>query len=133
MSKPNHQRHIFVVDDDQVIVSSLSLILRFRGFDVSSFSDPLKALQALQTTTPDLLITDVIMPTFSGIGLAIKTREICPECHVLLFSGQPETARLLEAAKAEGHDFEVLAKPIHPNDLLTKICLELGLDTGTND
>jgi DNA-binding response OmpR family regulator len=133
MSKPNYKRHIFVVDDEKVVASSLSLILRFQGFEVSSFTDPLKAMQALQTTTPDLLITDVVMPRFSGVELAIKTRRICPNCHVLLFSGQPETARLLDAAKAEGHDFEVVAKPIHPKDLLAKICMQLGLDIGTSE
>ena len=70
---------------------------------------------------PDLLISDVVMPLLSGIELAIQLREVCPDCKVLLFSGQASTANMLEAARATGHDFEVLAKPVHPTDLLNRI------------
>jgi hypothetical protein len=44
-----------------------------------------------------------------------------PACKVLLFSGQPLTAHLLEAAQARGYDFELLAKPVRPANLLAKI------------
>jgi DNA-binding NtrC family response regulator len=128
MSKQSNSRQIFVVDDDLAIASTVTLILQYHGFEVSSFTDPLKALQALQTTVPDLLVTDVVMPSFSGIELAIRSQKINPACKVLLFSGQPVTAELLESARAEGHDFEVLAKPVHPTDLMTKIRSVLELE-----
>jgi YesN/AraC family two-component response regulator len=70
---------------------------------------------------PDLLITDVAMPGLSGIELAIHVQMICPDCKVLLFSGQAETVNLFETARSEGHDFELLLKPVHPIDLLKKI------------
>jgi CheY-like chemotaxis protein len=70
---------------------------------------------------PDLIIADVVMPELSGIDLAIRLRELCPTCKVLLFSGQAQTEDLLETARRQGHHFEVLAKPIHPNDLLSEI------------
>ena len=38
-----------------------------------------------------------------------------------LFSGQAATADLLEKARALGHEFEILAKPVHPTDLLAKL------------
>jgi CheY-like chemotaxis protein len=71
--------------------------------------------------TPDLLISDMVMPLLSGIELAIQLREVCPNCKVLLFSGQAATAGMLDKARTSGHDFEVLAKPVHPADLLKKI------------
>jgi len=61
------------------------------------------------------------MPEMSGIELALQIRESCPDCKVLLFSGQAATANLLEKARADGHDFELLSKPVHPSDLLAKI------------
>lgn len=61
------------------------------------------------------------MPLLSGIELAIQVREHCPNCKVLLFSGQAATSNLLEIAKANGQDFEVLLKPVHPADLLARI------------
>jgi len=70
---------------------------------------------------PDLVIADVVMPGLSGIDLAVRLKELCPTCKVLLLSGQAKTADLLEAARGQGHDFAVLAKPIHPTDLLARI------------
>jgi CheY-like chemotaxis protein len=78
-------------------------------------------LEAVRLDAPDLLITDVVMPLLSGIELAIQVRELCPDCKVLLFSGQAATAHLLDAAGANGHNFELLVKPVHPADLLAKI------------
>jgi hypothetical protein len=43
---------------------------------------------------------------------------VLPACRVILFSGQASTADLLDRAKAQGYRFEMLAKPIHPRDLL---------------
>jgi CheY-like chemotaxis protein len=82
---------------------------------------PLEALEAAFIDRPDLVIADVVMPELSGIDFAIRFKEECSTCKVLLFSGQAVTADLLEAARKQGHDFEVLAKPIHPTDLLARI------------
>jgi len=53
--------------------------------------------------------------------VAIETRKKLPKCKVLLFSGQAATADLLERARAQGHEFDILAKPVHPTDLLAKL------------
>jgi YesN/AraC family two-component response regulator len=75
--------------------------------------NPLEALEAARTVRPDLVIADVVMPELSGIDLAVLLKERCPTSKVILFSGVAETEDLLEAARQEGHYFEVLAKPIH--------------------
>ncbi|MGA2538625.1 MAG: response regulator [Terracidiphilus sp.] len=126
MSLSNSERRIFVVDDEQIIASSVALILRHFGFDSCSFTDPVEALQAAMSKAPDLLITDIVMPGFSGIELAIKLRKICPGCKVLLFSGQAVTHKMFESVQANPADFEVLAKPIHPSALLKHVESELG-------
>jgi CheY-like chemotaxis protein len=112
---------IFVVDDERMIASTLAAILQASGYDAISFVDPLEALEATRTVKPDLIIADVVMPGLSGIDLAVRLREECPTCKILLLSGQTVTEDLLEAARSRGHDFEVLAKPIHPTDLLARI------------
>jgi DNA-binding NtrC family response regulator len=126
MSPSNKERRIFVVDDEQVIASSVALILRHFGFDSSSFTDPGDALRAAMSKAPDLLITDVVMPGFSGIELAIRMRKICPDCKMLLFSGQAVTHKMFESAQANPLEFEILAKPIHPTALLQRVQSELG-------
>ncbi len=116
----------FVVDDEDVIASTLELILLSRGFAVRSFVDPTDAAEAAHSEKPDFLLTDVMMPKLNGIELAIKVKEINPNCCVLLFSGQASTSDLLAKASEQGHCFDILAKPVHPLELLGKIAELLG-------
>ena len=112
---------VFVVDDESIIATTLGMVLRQGGFEARSFDLPLEALQAAREMAPDLLISDVLMPILSGIELAIQMREDCPNCRVLLFSGNPGAADMLKTAGAGGSSFEILAKPIHPRELLEKV------------
>ncbi len=112
---------VFVVDDENVIASTLELILRSHGFDAHSFADPIAALAAAQSKSPDLLITDVIMPQMNGVELAIRIKADCPGCKVLLFSGQGSIVDLLAEAKAAGHNFLLVNKPVHPAVLIEAI------------
>ena len=121
MNQPSKSLRVFVVDDEFIVASSLTLILRHKGFDAISFCGPMDALRAAQNEAPDLLISDVLMPRLSGVELAIQIQALYPHCKVVLFSGQASTVSLLEAAKAEGHDFELLAKPVRPSHLLAVI------------
>lgn len=127
MPATTNQKRIFVVDDERIIATTLTMIFSQSGFDASSYTDSVKALEDIQFKAPDLLICDVVMPTLSGIELAIKMRETCPQCKVLLFSGQASTDHMLESARSNGHQFEVISKPIHPQELLRRVELELGL------
>jgi DNA-binding NtrC family response regulator len=61
------------------------------------------------------------MSDLTGIDLAIQITAQHPNCKVLLFSGQAETERLFEAARAQGYDFLLLAKPAHPSELLDRL------------
>jgi DNA-binding NtrC family response regulator len=113
---------VFVVDDEKIIAETLAMILNQSGFSAIAFEDPREAiLSAANSKEPQLLITDVVMPHMSGIELATHFRANYPGCRVLLFSGQAASASLLEAARADGHDFELLLKPVHPSDLLAKL------------
>ena len=111
----------FVVDDEEVIATTLALILQGSGFDAVAFTDPLKALVAAETRCPDFLITDVMMPVLNGVELAVQFKAIYPQCRVLLFSGAISTGLLLDDARVKGHEFHILAKPVHPSELLNKL------------
>jgi hypothetical protein len=62
-----------------------------------------------------------MMPTLNGIDLGIQFKAIYPHVRVLLFSGILASVDLRRDAKAKGHDFEMLSKPIHPTALLAAI------------
>jgi CheY-like chemotaxis protein len=79
------------------------------------------AVEQARKIQPDLIISDVIMPDMDGIEAAIHIRAFLPNCKILLFSGQAATADLLESARARGYEFDILAKPVHPQDLLAKL------------
>ena len=83
-----------------------------------------------RVSRPTFSISDVIMPEMSGIDLALKIKELCPLCKVLLFSGQAATSDLLQNAKSNGHVFEILIKPVHPTQLLSTVQQILN---GTNN
>jgi DNA-binding NtrC family response regulator len=117
----NSAARVFVVDDEHVIASTLAAILRLNGYCATSFTSAMEALAAAQSRAPDLLISDVVMPGISGIDLAIQIKAECPECKILLFSGQASTQDLLEGARRQGHDFELLQKPVHPSVILMSI------------
>jgi DNA-binding NtrC family response regulator len=118
---PDTNRVVFVVDDEAVIARTLAIILNQAGFQASAFDHPEKAMAARADLAPALLITDVMMPGMTGIDLAIHFRKAQPGCKVLLFSGQAATADLLERAREQGYDFDLLSKPVHPSDLLAKL------------
>ncbi len=115
------RRKVLVADDEQVIANTLAIILNQAGFEARAVYSGEDAIAALDTFQPDMLITDVIMTGMTGIEAAIATRQKMPHCKILLFSGQAATADLLEKARHEGHEFEILAKPVHPTDLLAKL------------
>ena len=112
---------VLVVDDEQVIADTLAKILDLNGYDASAVYTGTAAVESARSLKPDLVISDVIMPDMNGIEAAISIRGFLPGCKILLFSGQAATADLLENARAQGHEFEILAKPVHPQDLLAKL------------
>ena len=115
------KRKVLVADDEQVIANTLAVILNQAGFEARAVYSGEQALDALESFQPDMLITDVIMTGMTGIEAAIATKQKMPNCKILLFSGQAATADLLEKARLDGYEFEILAKPVHPTDLLDKL------------
>jgi CheY-like chemotaxis protein len=111
---------VFVVDDEPVIAETAAMILRVDGFDARAFSDPLAALKAAQIEPPNLLFSDVIMPGLNGFELSTEVVKDCPQCKVLLFSGNPGAGQNLAKTPTE-KGLDILAKPISPVDLLSAI------------
>jgi len=112
---------VLVADDERVIADSLAMILNQSGFEARAVYSGEAALELAPAFRPDMLISDVIMAGLNGIDAAIRVRELLPKIKILLFSGQAATADLLEKARHNGHEFEILAKPVHPQDLLTRL------------
>jgi DNA-binding NtrC family response regulator len=59
-----------------------------------------------------------MMPGMNGVDLAVAIKKMYPGTKILLFSGQAGITDILEGSKAEGFEFPLLAKPVHPSKLL---------------
>lgn len=116
-----HRPVVLVVDDESVIADTLAEILTRSGYRGIPVYDGDSALETALLSPPEMLITDVVLPGMTGIELAITVRRIFPECKIILFSGQASTADLLTSARADGHHFTLLNKPLHPADLLQRV------------
>ncbi len=125
-SAPIAERRIVVIDDEKRIADTLAVILRSAGYLSEVAYDGRSGLVLCKETSPDLVITDVVMPGITGIEVAIEIRKTSPTCHILLYSGQAATAQMMDEARSQGHDFELLAKPVHPIQLLEKVKSLIG-------
>jgi DNA-binding response OmpR family regulator len=112
---------VLVADDERVIADTLAMILNQSGFEAQAVYSGEKAVDLAPTFRPEMLISDVIMGGLSGIDAAIRIRSLLPQVKVLLFSGQAATSDLLTEARAQGYEFEILAKPVHPQDLVARL------------
>ncbi len=121
MQETSVKRKVLVADDERVIADTLAIILNQSGFEATAVYSGEKAVETARTLQPDMVISDVIMTDLNGIDAAIRIRGMLPSCKILLFSGQAATADLLDRARSQGHEFEILAKPVHPQDLLARL------------
>jgi len=128
MPKNVGERSILIVEDDKVVADSLAQILSSRGYDARVAYSAETALQLASQWSPDLAILDVMLPKMNGIELAVMLKERHPSCRILLFSGQPTVEALMKKAKSEGHEFEIIAKPVHPVVMLEAISKRLAED-----
>jgi len=112
---------ILVVDDEPVILDSLSDILIIHGFQVLKSSNGLEALETLRDQIPDLILADIMMPEMNGYQLYNRIRQN-PEWVWIPFifltaKGEAEDIRF---GKELGAD-DYLMKPIDAEDLIAAI------------
>jgi DNA-binding NtrC family response regulator len=126
--KRNDARLVLIVDDEVRIADTLAAILTQSGFRTIVAYDGASALEIAQATSPNLLLSDVVMPGLSGVDLALAVRQTIPGCKILLFSGQAPTMDLLGPARDAGDTFTILAKPLHPTKLLACVAKLFEVD-----
>ena len=112
---------ILVVDDHFIIADTLADILNGAGFEAIVAYEAKAALQIAEEMRPQCLLTDVVMPVMNGVELAIAVRQMLPTTKILLLSGQAGISDILHQGRQQGYEFELIAKPIHPEKLLDQL------------
>jgi DNA-binding response OmpR family regulator len=112
---------VLIADDEKLIADTLALILNQGGFEARAVYTSRKALEVASSFQPDMLVSDVLMTDLNGVDAAIQMRQLLPGIRVFLLSGEMATPDMI--AKSNGRDlgFEVLVKPVHPQELLNKL------------
>ncbi len=126
-AEANQAPLIFVVDDSRTILAMVSRLIKKLGFQVQSFHHPPDALEALPTTCPDLVLTDLNMPECDGTELArrIRMAPVKQPPTVILMTTPNENPNVqhLEDAGIK----QVIFKPINKNVLQMTLSEHLNI------
>ena len=101
--------NVWVVDDDQSVRWVLEKALRQADMASRSFERAEHLLEAIETDTPDVLITDVRMPGMSGIALLERLHDTSPDLPIIVITAHSDLENAVAAYK--GGAFEYLPKP----------------------
>ena len=109
-------RLVALVEDDEDLRVATEQLLSLNGFTVRSFTRAPAALEAIGADFPGIVVTDVRMPSMSGIELFRALRERDPDLPVVLMTGHGDIPMAVGALKAGAWDF--LTKPFDGEILL---------------
>ena len=116
MSSPSH---VLVVDDDKSVRESLVRALELEGYAVRSASDGAKALDAIKTEQPDVVVLDVMMPAVDGLTVCRVLRAEKNKVPILMLTARTETSDRVQGLDAGADDY--LPKPFALEELLARL------------
>jgi DNA-binding NtrC family response regulator len=109
---------IVVVDDERSIADTLTAILNLNGYEAFAAYSAEEAVLWCLEKQPDVVISDVVMGPMNGLRLAAHLAAHQPDCRVILVSGHGLTSALIQASDVDRRPVRVLAKPVHPQEIL---------------
>ena len=118
---------ILIVEDDEHIRTVFRRNLEGAGYEVVEASDGKEGLKAYRDYSPDLVITDIVMPEKEGTEMITELRRDFPDVKIIAVSGGGTipSSRYLVVARTLGVD-RALAKPVHVDELLAAVREVIG-------
>ena len=111
---------ILVIEDEIMVLKAIEFKLRKSGFDVSTAPDGNVALEYLNQQTFDCILTDLMIPFFSGLEIINHVRnELKSKTPIIVLSAIGQEHSILEAFKLGANDY--MTKPFSPNELIIRI------------
>ena len=120
---------VYLVDDDDAIRDSLSLLLQSVGLEHAVFSSAAEFLEAYDRDQHSCLVTDIRMPGLSGLELQQRLNEERAYVPVIFITGHGDVPMAVNAMKSGAADF--IQKPFRDQDLLDRIHKALARDNET--
>ena len=114
-------KHKIVLAEDN---TTLSLLLKFRlekeGYELLMAVDGKEADELIENHSPDLVITDIMMPFVSGLEVISHVRnKLALETPIIVFSSAGQEEMVLKAFDLGANDF--MGKPFSPNELVIRV------------
>jgi CheY-like chemotaxis protein len=120
-------KKILVIEDNAIVRNTMMRILQAAGYDVVTANDGLEGVTLFRQETPDLVISDIIMPQQEGIATIRQILAESPGTKIIAISGGGRIGNtdFLQIARKMGA-VDALPKPFDPDDLLGRIdnCLK---------
>jgi two-component system, NtrC family, response regulator AtoC len=110
------RRKVLIVDDEQGMRHTLTLILEEHGYGVRAVPDGQAALAELEKSAFDVVVTDVRMPKVGGLELLGRIREDSPDTTVVVMSAYGSQDAAIEAVKQGAYDY--ISKPFKPDEMV---------------
>lgn len=118
----NTIKHILIVDDDELMRGFVKELLKINQYKITEAADGKQGLKEFRENTPDLVITDIIMPVMEGISFIRALRDSNKEIPIIAMTGNVHgrMEEYLNISSQLGAD-EVLRKPIKSEEFLEAI------------
>ncbi len=115
---------IFIIDDEPVIREGITMALG-SDYQVNAFPSAEKAIKAIKSSPPDLILLDVGLPGINGIQALCEIKKLCQEILVIMITAYEDIKTVISAMKLGAYDYVV--KPIHMDEL--EIIISNALET----
>lgn len=111
---------VLIAEDDK----TLSLLLKFRlekeGYETYMAADGKEAMTLIESSNPDIILTDIMMPFSSGLEVISYVKEnLQRDTPIVVFSAAGQEEMVLKAFNLGATDF--MSKPFSPNELIIRI------------
>jgi two-component system response regulator HydG len=110
---------VLIIDDETAILDALRVLLKREGFEVHTAASGQQGLDALPVVRPDFILSDIRMPTVSGIDILAAARDMDPTLPVILMTAQASLNSAIQAVNQGA--FHYVQKPFS-NDEMLVIC-----------
>ena len=119
------KKQLLLAEDDELLASLLNYRLEQGGYDVCLAHDGREVKEFLKNSIPDIIVSDIMMPYFSGIELVDFVRnELQLQIPVIIISSAGNEENVLNAFELGADDF--ISKPVSPSELLVRVGRELA-------
>jgi DNA-binding NtrC family response regulator len=114
--RSNGAPHVLIIDDEAGILDSLRILLKTEGFTPHVALGGKQGLEQIETLSPDIILSDVRMPTVSGLEVLSAARQRDPDTPVILMTAQATLQSAMQAVN-EGA-FYYIQKPFRNDELV---------------